>query len=91
MPGLTAAQKDFGLNDDITLTVENAADYLKGVVDALIAHEAFNPWCHLCNAKREQWLFEDKPTICDSLEEAKGPLRDMGREQALARRLWSKN
>jgi len=91
MPGLTAAQKDFGSNDDITLTAENAAEYVKGLVDGLIARKAFNPWCHLCNAKREQWVFEDAQTIFNSIQEAEGPLRQMEQEQARARRFLSKN
>lgn len=86
LPGQTSAQNDDF--SDITLTEENATAYLQKTVDRFIRSQAIDPWCGLCKAKRENWLVEDAITIFDSIEEAKGPLKELAERQAATRRLF---
>lgn len=59
LPGLTAAQKEFGGTEDITLTEANAIDYLRLMVKGMIERQSIDPWCSLCHSPRERWIFED--------------------------------
>ena len=87
-PGLTAAQAFLGGMDDVTLTEANAADYLRGMVDELIAAKAMDPWCGLCRSRRPGWLFEDRALLFDTLEEAQPYLRACEQEQRQAAQMW---
>lgn len=80
-PGLTAAQKDSGGCSDITLTEENALEYMKGMLDGLIERRGFDPWCDICRSKRERWIFEDRALKFRTLAEAMPSLRESARRQ----------
>lgn len=67
-PGITAAQEDFGGTDDITLTEENAADYLRSMVEGLVKRQSLNPWCGVCHSR--QFTYEDRPTRFATMREA---------------------
>jgi hypothetical protein len=85
VPGVSAAQRDFGSMDDITLTEANAADYLKSMVEGLIERQAVNPWCGICNSQK--FYYEDRPTSFRTMEEARPELERMEAENARARML----
>ncbi len=58
VPGITAAQADFGSCSDITLTEANAANYLRSMVEGLVARNLQQPRIHLrrpSDAVRERW------------------------------------
>jgi len=85
VPGVSAAQKDFGSPDDITLTRENAASYTEHLVDGMISRKLINPWCSLCNRPRSRWIFEDAQTKFNSFDEARELMNELEREQSVAR------
>jgi len=84
-PGITAAQAEFGSSDDITLTEANAAEYMRGLIDGLIARHAINPWCGLCGSPRTAWMFEDAVTKFETMEEVLRAAREVELQQAAAR------
>ena len=59
LPGLTAAQESLGGTGDVTLTQENASEYLRSFLDEMIELKTMNPWCGLCKSPRERWKFVD--------------------------------
>ncbi len=83
-PGFTAAQADFGSCEDITLTEENAAEYLRSLVDGLIERKAIDPWCGICHAGRPRWFFEDSLLEFETLAEAMPYLEQSARDQERA-------
>jgi hypothetical protein len=54
-------------------------------VGDMIAGGTFNPWCGICRAPREQWLFEVGRTRFKTMEEAMPTLKRSEAEQAVAR------
>jgi hypothetical protein len=85
VPGISAAQRDFGSTDDITLTEANAAAYLKSMVEGLIERRAVNPWCGICNSRKLS--YEDRATSFRTMEEARPELERLQAENARARML----
>jgi hypothetical protein len=74
MPGMSAQ----GFNDDdIVLTTATAAPYLKQIVRGYLEKKLINPWCGLCGAQAEAWIYEDRTTVFNTLEEAYPHLRNI--------------
>ena len=63
------------------MTEENAAGRLEQLVDKAIGERLINPWCAICRAKRERWVFEDSKLKFNPLEEARPFLRQAEEEQ----------
>jgi hypothetical protein len=82
MPGMTASREDFGGCGDITLSEESAANYLRDMVDGLVASRAINPWCGICHSRTFQ--YEDRVTAFQSMKEAVPFLRRLEAEQSRA-------
>jgi hypothetical protein len=66
----------------------SASEKLRVLVDLAIEEHRINPWCSLCRAKREQWVFEDAELKFNSLEEARAHLEESQRQQMLTRRIF---
>jgi hypothetical protein len=81
-PGVTTLQSGQVITGDV------APRLLRTKVDLLIAAKDINPWCGICHAKREQWVFEDAPLAFDSLEEAWPYLKQAAEQQAQTRRMF---
>jgi hypothetical protein len=65
-----------------------AADLLRVLVDIAIEERRFNPWCGICKAKRDEWVFEDAPLAFHSLEQARPYLEQLEQQQMLTRRIF---
>jgi hypothetical protein len=81
-PGMTTAHKDLGGCVDIILSEESAANYLRDMVEGLVASRAINPWCGICDSRTFQ--YEDRVTAFQSMEEAVPFLRRLEAEQSRA-------
>ena len=57
-------------------------------VDDVIRLRMVNPWCSLCHAPRESWIFELERTRFDTLDEAAPHLKQAEAEQAQVRAMW---
>lgn len=74
--------------EDERLTEANAARIVQRSIDVAIVAKAINPWCGLCRAKREQWVFEDSALAFNSLEEAMPFIHEATKQQAIVRRIF---
>lgn len=83
VPGETAAQEHVSGPDDITLTEETAADYVRGIVEEMVHRGSMNPWCGICGSR--DLFYEDAPTRFATMDEAQGPLREMEIDQQVSR------
>jgi hypothetical protein len=73
------------------MTEENAAGRLEQFIDKAIAERLINPWCAICRAKRERWVFEDSKLKFNSLEEARSFLRQAEEEQQRVNRFFEQS
>jgi hypothetical protein len=74
--------------DNLKVTETNAAGFLRRAVKIAIVDRKINPWCGICGAKREQWIFEDAALAFDSLEEARPFLKQVEDAQRETRRIF---
>jgi hypothetical protein len=75
--------------NDIALSPETAPSWLRGVLDGMIL-TGVNPWCGLCGAERDSWIYEDAKSKFTSIEEARPELERLEREQAFTRMMFSR-
>jgi hypothetical protein len=73
---------------EIVLSPENAAGFARHTAEAMIAQKEINPWCGICRAPRERWIFKDEVLAFDSLEEAVPVLIQCAIDQAATRRFF---
>lgn len=85
LPGLTAAQRAFGGTDDVTLTRENAAKYLRDMVEEFVKARILNQRCGICGS--DQFTYEDRPTRYTDIDEATIELQRLEAEQMTSRAL----
>ncbi|HTI78956.1 MAG TPA: hypothetical protein VL614_00745 [Acetobacteraceae bacterium] len=64
------------------------ASPLRQAVQAALQEQTINPWCSLCNAKAETWVYEIGRTRFRTMEEATPTLRESEAKQATLRRLF---
>lgn len=60
----------------------------RATLDDVIHLQLVNPWCSLCHAPRERWIFELERTLFDTLEAAAPHLQRLEAEQAQVRAMW---
>ena len=70
---------------DQELTPARALNSMRIFITHLIALRNLNPWCAICRAPDNEWLYEDNELPWGSLEEAMPALRESERRQAEAR------
>ena len=73
------------------MTEENATGRLEQFVDKAIGERLINPWCAICRARRERWVFEDRTLKFNSLEEARSFLRQAEEEQQRVNRFFEQS
>jgi hypothetical protein len=86
VPGLTAAQKDFGGTEDITLDESNAASYLRSLIEHMVATRGLDPFCGIC--KSTNLTYDDQPSIFKTIDEALPVMRKLEEQQLQAREFY---
>jgi hypothetical protein len=61
--------------DSPPATAENMTEQARAGIDGAIEAKLINPWCELCKARREQWIFEVKEVPDRTLAEIAPELR----------------
>jgi hypothetical protein len=67
--------------DEAERTVEAT---LREELDGMFGRLGLNPWCGLCGAPRDRWVFELARTVWNSMAEAEPVLREAGLAQRVA-------
>jgi hypothetical protein len=68
---------------EVTLTEENASDYMRSMGDGLVKAGKVNRLCDLCGSE-ELW-YEDKPTRFDDIEQAYRVMKEVEAAQMATR------
>jgi hypothetical protein len=76
-----------GEADSEPLAEEAVAAPLRKAVGELLQSAAVNPWCGLCRAPAESWIYELRRTRFQTMAEAAPELKRLEREMAVARQL----
>lgn len=89
-PGVTSEQSPLD-GRPMVLDERNAAGYTRHLVDSLIVQRKINPWCGICGARRDVWVFEDRPLAFDTLAEAMPVLEQSARDQAATKAIFDRS
>jgi hypothetical protein len=67
--------------DDKLNSSEEIQGMLKAQTDDWVQKKIINPWCGICRAPYADWRMEDGKTVFQTIEEARGPLKELERRQ----------
>jgi len=82
LPGMSAQGSD---DNDVVLTTANAAAYMAAMVNRWLKQKTIGDRCGLCDAPAASWVYEDRATKFQTMEEALPQLRASERANLQAR------
>lgn len=77
-----------GEADDREDAEETLTRPLRENIASMLAERVFNPWCGMCKARDETWIYDLERTAFATMDEAMPHLRQSEAEQAAIRALF---